>query len=231
MCGRFQLSVRGKEISERFNTEVFDEMYKPSYNCAPTQLLSVITNSNPNRLQFFHWGLVPSWAKDTRIGVKMINSRAETIAEKPSFKRAFAARRCLIPANGFYEWKKQGQKKLPYRFMLRNESLFAMAGIWETWHDSANNVFHSFSIITTSANSLMKQIHHRMPVILRPEHEQLWLGDTESGKLLELLKPYPDGLMEYYAVSPKLNSARNEGPDLIAKYETDSNGQIPGLID
>jgi putative SOS response-associated peptidase YedK len=132
MCGRFQLSVKGKHISERFNVEVFDEMYKPSFNCAPGQNLPVITNTEPGKLSFFKWGLVPFWAKDPKIGNKLINTRAETILEKPSFKAAFTRRRCLVPANGFFEWKKD-TKKIPFRVFLKNGDLFAMAGLWETW--------------------------------------------------------------------------------------------------
>jgi putative SOS response-associated peptidase YedK len=232
MCGRFQLSVKGKEISERFNTEVFDEMYKPSYNCAPTQRLPVIVNFEPQKLHFFHWGLVPAWAKDTKMATKMINSRAETITEKPAFKKAFETQRCLIPANGFYEWKRQGKAKIPYRFFLKNEALFAMAGIWESWYDSANNVLHSFSIITTQANSLMEQLHHRMPVILRPEDEAIWLGDENPRGLKKLLEPFPAELMDCYTVSQEINSARHNGPSL-AKKDTavNSPGEIPGLFD
>jgi len=232
MCGRFQLSVKGKEISERFNTEVFDEMYKPSYNCAPSQRLPVITNIEPDRLHFFHWGLVPFWAKDTKMAAKMINSRAETITEKPAFRKAFEKQRCLIPANGFYEWKKQGKSKIPYRFFLKDEPLFAMAGIWECWYDSANNVLHSFSVITTQANSLMEQVHHRMPVILRPEHEAIWLGNNKPADLLNLLEPFPDVLMDCYTVSPEINSARHKGPTLAEKYTAaEPPGEIPGLFD
>jgi putative SOS response-associated peptidase YedK len=230
MCGRFQLSVKGKEISERFNTEVFDDMYKPSYNCAPTQRLPVITNTEPDKLQFFHWGLIPSWAKDTRIAVKMINSRSETIMDKPAFKKAFVSRRCLVPANGFYEWKQQGKNKVPYRFFLKNETLFAMAGIWESWYDSANNVLHSFSVITTQANKLMEQVHHRMPVILGKKHESIWLSDEKPVELMKLLQPFPEDLMECYTVSPRINSARNDGASLIEKYAVEEQGQIPGLF-
>ncbi|MBS4057104.1 MAG: SOS response-associated peptidase [Bacteroidales bacterium] len=206
MCGRFQLSVKGKEISERFNTEVFDAFYKPNFNCAPTQRLPVIINSEARKLNFFQWGLVPSWAKDTRIGSKMINSRAETVAEKPAFRKAFAARRCLVPANGFYEWK-QGKVKVPYRFYLPDEPLFAMAGIWENWYDGGGNVLQSFSILTTSANALMQPVHHRMPVIISRRDEALWLNATDQEVLLQLLKPFPEQLMRCHQVSNRVNNA------------------------
>ena len=139
MCGRFQLSVKGKHISERFNVEVFDEMYSPSYNCAPSQKLPIITNAEPEKLNFFKWGLVPFWSKDPKIGFKLINARAENLLEKPAFKTAFKQRRCLVPANGFYEWKKAGKQKIPFRIFLKSEEIFAIAGIWETWKNTAEN--------------------------------------------------------------------------------------------
>ncbi|HJN05505.1 MAG TPA: SOS response-associated peptidase, partial [Bacteroidales bacterium] len=127
MCGRFQLSVKGKQISERFNVEVFDELYKPNYNCAPSQKLPVITNDQPHSLSYFRWGLIPFWAKDPKLGYRNINTRSETISSKPSFKNAFKKRRCLIPANGFYEWRKD-ENKTPFRIFFKNEKLFALAG-------------------------------------------------------------------------------------------------------
>lgn len=214
MCGRFQLSVKGSEISERFNVDIFDELYKPSYNCAPGQQLPVITGDLPGQLQFFHWGLVPFWAKDKRIASKLINSRAETISQKPAFKKAFTSRRCLIPANGFYEWKR-AKTKTPYRFFLANEKLFAMAGIWESWKSQQGESLHSFSIITTAANNLLKPIHHRMPVILQPQHERLWLETEHLPQLEELLQPFPVDQMDAYPVSILVNKVQNNGPELI----------------
>ena len=213
MCGRFQLSVKGKQISERFNVEVFDELYKPNYNCAPSQKLPVITNAEPGKLSFFRWGLVPFWAKDPKIGYRMINTRAESITEKPSFKNAFRKRRCLIPANGFYEWRKD-ENKTPYRIFLKTDELFAMAGIWETWKDGEGKPLHTFSIITTAPNSLMKKIHDRMPVILPKEQEQTWLNESEESKLLSILKPFDDNKMDFYPVSKKLNSPANNDPEV-----------------
>ena len=179
MCGRFQLSVKGRHISERSNVEVFDEFYKPNYNCAPSQKLPVITNTEPEKLSYFKWGLIPFWAKDPRIGFKLINTRAESIAEKPSFRTAFKKRRCLVPANGFYEWKKD-QNKTPYRIHFNRDELFAMAGIWETWKDGEDKLVHTFSIITTMPNALMEPIHQRMPVILPKEEEQRWLEEKDA---------------------------------------------------
>ncbi len=215
MCGRFQLSVKGKHISERFNVEVFDEMYNPRYNCAPSQNLPVITNAEPGKLSFFKWGLVPFRAKDPKISFKLINARAESISEKPAFKNAFKKRRCLIPANGFYEWRKD-ENKTPFRVFLKNEELFAMAGIWETWKDSGGRSVHSFSIITTQANPLVEKIHNRMPVILHPEDEEAWLKENDETVLKKLLVPFETDKMEAYPVSKKVNSPANNSPELIS---------------
>lgn len=221
MCGRFQLSVKGKMISERFNVEVFDEFYKPNYNCAPSQKLPVITNTAQDKISYLKWGLVPFWAKDPKIGYKMINTRAETIDEKPSFKQAFKKRRCLIPANGFYEWKKN-KHKIPYRIFLKTEELFAMAGIWETWHDVEGRPLHTFSIITTRPNQLIENIHNRMPVILKPENETAWLNNDDEQFLLGLLEPHQADRMEAYPVSDKVNSPRNNSEDIILPSDSSS---------
>ncbi|MFA5419370.1 MAG: SOS response-associated peptidase [Bacteroidales bacterium] len=221
MCGRFQLSVKGKHISERFNVEVFDELYKPSFNCAPGQILPVITNAEPGKLSLFKWGLVPFWAKDPKIGNKLINTRAETILEKPSFKAAFTRRRCLVPANGFFEWKKDS-KKIPFRIFLKNEALFAMAGLWETWKDEENNLLHTFSIITTEPNKLMTSIHNRMPVILNREQEMVWLKSTNKEELMSLLAPFHPDKMEVYPIGNEINSPGNNYEALINPKQPDN---------
>jgi putative SOS response-associated peptidase YedK len=213
MCGRFQLSVKGKQISERFNVEVFDEMYKPSYNTAPSQNLSVITNTEPGKLNFFKWGLIPFWAKDPRIGNKLINTRAETITEKPAFRNALIKRRCLVPANGFYEWRKSD--KTPFRIFLKSEEIFAMAGIWETWKDAEGRPINSFSIITTTPNNLMEKLHNRMPVILKPENESAWLQEADAEKLKTLLVPFDSDNMAAYPISTKINSPANNSEENI----------------
>ena len=214
MCGRFQLSVKGKQISERYNVEVFDELYKPNYNCAPSQKLPVITNNEPHNLSYFRWGLIPFWAKDPKLGFRNINTRAETISVKPSFKNAFKKRRCIIPANGFYEWS-QDENKTPFRIFLRDEELFAIAGIWESWKDAENKIINSFSIITTEANSLCKDIHNRMPVILKPENEQSWLQENNEELLKQLLVPFDPRKMDTYAISKEVNSPKNNKPEII----------------
>ncbi|HMM11015.1 MAG TPA: SOS response-associated peptidase [Bacteroidales bacterium] len=222
MCGRFQLSVKGKEISERFLTELFDELHRPptpdaripkGYNCAPLQWLPVISNAAPGSISHYRWGLVPSWARDTSGAPKMINSRAETVREKPAFRKAFVSRRCLVPANGFYEWKKStGQ---PYRFFLKDEPLFAMAGLWEQWVSPDGTRLFTFSILTTEANALMQDVHHRMPVILPRHAEQVWLRSSDEETLFSLLRPYPEQDMEMYPVSKAVNNVRNDDERLI----------------
>lgn len=225
MCGRFQLSVKGRHISERFNVEVFDEFYKPNYNCAPSQKLPVITNTEPEKLSYFKWGLIPFWAKDPRIGFKLINTRAESIAEKPSFRTAFKKRRCLVPANGFYEWKKD-QNKTPYRIHFKQDELFAMAGIWETWKDGEDKLVHTFSIITTMPNTLMEPIHQRMPVILPKEEEQRWLEEKDESLLHELLKPINDSNMEAYPVSKRVNSPANNDEKIVLPVDAADPGTL-----
>ena len=215
MCGRFQLSVKGKHISERFNVEVYDNLYRPSFNCAPTQKHAVITNQEPDKLNMLHWGLIPFWAKDIKIGNKFINTRSETITEKPSFKNSFKRKRCLVVSNGFYEWKKDGNRKIPYRIFLKGENIFSMAGIWDTWKDAKNRKINSFSIITTTPNSLMKNIHLRMPVILKKEDEKKWIGVFEQIELLKLLKPFDAKLMEAYQISDLVNSPINNFEEII----------------
>lgn len=215
MCGRYQLSVREKDISIRFNVEVYENLYRPSYNCAPSQKLPVITNIEPHRLNLFRWGLIPFWAKDIKIGNRLINARAETIHQKHSFRNSFRRKRCLVISNGFYEWARQNGNKVPYRIYLKERELFSFAGIWDTWKDAEAREINSFSIVTTSPNALLEKIHNRMPVILDRAGENAWLHEGEPDKLLELLKPYPASEMEAYPVSAEVNSPMNNSGELI----------------
>ncbi len=218
MCGRFQLSVTGKMISERYKVEVYDEMYSPSYNCAPYQYLPVITNENSNKLSFFRWGLIPNWSNDEKIGIKLINARGETIDKRPAFKNSFEQRRCIIPANGFYEWKKD-KFKTPYRFYLKNEMIFSMAGLWERWKSPEGKVIETFTIVTTESNELIKPVHNRMPVILNRETEKVWISENDTNILKELIKPFSASEMSGYRISDKINSVRNNGETLIKPIE------------
>jgi len=213
MCGRFSFAAMDEMIKERFGVRVRTAIYKARYNCSPTQNLAVITPEEPGELSFFRWGLIPSWAKDPAIGNRMINARSETVTEKPSFRNAFRHRRCLVPADSFYEWKRNGQK-VPYRILMKDESLFSMAGLWERWTAPDGEIICSFSILTTTPNGLMAGIHDRMPVILTPEDEKRWLTPMPVQDLLALLRPFPEALMKAYPVTKLVNSARNEGAEL-----------------
>lgn len=216
MCGRYTIIAKAEEIEKRFNVEV-PESYSPRYNAAPTQILPVITNKSPEGVSFFHWGLIPEWAKDKSISSKLINARSESIAEKISFKNALKQRRCLVIADGFYEWKRSSKKsKIPYRILLDTKELFAFAGLWEEYEDKDQNLVHTFAIITTIANPAISKIHERMPVILEPKSEQAWLSSSIStAEQLTLLKPYDEQKMDFYTISPMVNSVRNDNPQLI----------------
>lgn len=196
MCGRYQLVANEDDIRIRFNVDIYEDIYRSSLNCAPTQQLPVILNTEPKKLSFLKWGLIPFWAKDQKIGSRLINARSETIDSKPAFKHAFRKRRCLVVSSGFYEWKKEEKRKIPYRFFVRSEKLFSMAGIWEEWKDRHGKTIQSFSILTTSPNPLVEKIHNRMPVLLHPEEEQIWLKEENPAVLKNLLESFPAEEME-----------------------------------
>ncbi|CAA7600241.1 SOS response associated peptidase (SRAP) [Acididesulfobacillus acetoxydans] len=217
MCGRFSLA-EPEGIEERFTLERLGQPLRPRYNIAPSQPVAVVIHeAGVNYLRAFRWGLVPSWAKDTAIGYKLINARAETLEEKASFRPLLPRKRCLIPADGFYEWEKAGRSKRPYRITLRGEEMFAFAGLWDSWLSPAGETVNSCTIITTSANSLLEAIHDRMPVILPREAERIWLDQTVSygPALRSLLAPFPADMMRLYEVSPLVNSPVNESRECI----------------
>lgn len=220
MCGRFTLSTNFETLMDRFEIDdAFEESdYHISYNIAPTQqVVSVINDGMKNRMGYLKWGLVPNWSKDEKIGYKLINARAETLSEKPSFRNAFQKRRCLIIADSFYEWKKTPERKIPMRIKLKSNEPFAMAGLWESWKSPLGNTIFSCTIITTKANSFMSTIHERMPLIVKPEDEKLWLNPRNSPNSLftRIIQPYADDLMEAYEVSSDVNSTKNNNSDLI----------------
>ncbi|WP_044748965.1 SOS response-associated peptidase [Bacillus alveayuensis] len=221
MCGRFTLTIDENKVLDRFNAvKANDFEYVRRYNIAPSQaVLAIVNDGEKNRLGQLRWGLVPFWAKDIKIGYKMINARAETLAEKPAFKHAFKRQRCIIPADGFYEWKKALKGKQPMRIKLKSDEVFGFAGLWDRWKSPEGTVIHSCTIITTEPNELMADIHNRMPVILRKEDEETWLNRSiEDNDLLhDLLKPFPADEMEAYEVSTLVNSPKNDVPELIKK--------------
>ncbi|HAA13219.1 MAG TPA: DUF159 family protein [Cytophagales bacterium] len=215
MCGRYTVSANKEKLAKRFQVSI-PEAYKPRYNAAPTQALPVITNTQPDELQYLFWGLIPQWAKNKSISQKLINARAETLDEKASFKQSLRQRRCLIPADGFYEWKRVGKRqKTPYRFALASGEPFAFAGLWESFEEDGKTV-GTFTIVTTEPNEMVRDIHDRMPVILRREDEQLWLSTNQLPEdLLPILQPYTTEAMTRYTVSIRVNKPDNDTPDLI----------------
>jgi putative SOS response-associated peptidase YedK len=220
MCGRYAIVLVGDgTLQRRFSLEELLDDPQPRYNAAPTQTLPVIVGDGSNTLTTMRWGLIPFWAKDASIGSRMINARAETVAEKPAFKRSLRSRRCLVPATGFFEWKRDGKEKEPYFIHLKNEPLFAFAGLWDNWHDPDGAEIRSFSILTTETNDLMRGIHNRMPVILGRDDEQVWLDPdmSEPERLLPLLRPYPAREMDAFAVSRMVNSPINDFPAVLER--------------
>jgi putative SOS response-associated peptidase YedK len=218
MCGRFTLAVPAEQVATQFQLSQVPEL-APRYNIAPTQEVAAIRDAGAGReLVLLRWGLVPSWAKDPSVGSKLINARSETAAEKPSFRSALRQRRCLIPADGFYEWQAQADGKQPFHIRLADGAPFAMAGLWEQWKTPAGAWLQTCTILTTAANELMSPLHDRMPVMLSPEQYALWLdpGLHDAGPLQELLAPYPAEQMVAYPVSRAVNKAGNEGPGLVA---------------
>lgn len=205
--------------------KVFDlalvPMLEPRYNIAPTQLVPTVLRSpeqnDERQFQMLRWGLIPSWAKDLAMGARLINARAETAAEKPSFRAAFRHRRCLVVADGFYEWQRQEGKKQPFYFRLQDGQPFGFAGLWERWEAPDGETIESCTILTTEANELLRPIHDRMPVILDPKDYDLWLdpGVQKAEPLQQLLRPYLAKAMTSYAVSTKVNNPANNTPDCI----------------
>lgn len=222
MCGRFTLSYKTKELQLALGLPEMNLDWQPRYNIAPTQPVAAILDSKTKKIEFLRWGLVPSWAKDIEIGNRLINARSETIMEKPSYRNGFARRRCLILADGFFEWKKGKMKNSPsqpYYFFLENKEPFALAGIWEIWQPPDGGELWSTTIITCDANDLVKPIHDRMPVILDKDHMFDWLEDRPQKELVEMMSPYDDEKMSTYMVSKAVNSPFNDTADCIEEYK------------
>jgi len=219
MCGRYVLTAPGEVLAELFELPAPVEL-AARYNIAPTQAVPIVRASGEGarELAFAQWGLVPHWAKERAIGNRLINARGETLAEKPSYRDAFKRRRCLIPATGFYEWKKLDGAKQPYLLRLRDGGPFGFAGLWSAWRDrESGETLESCAIVTTSPNPLAATVHDRMPVILPRERHALWLdaGTTDPATLSPLLVPYPEEEMEAFPVSTRVNNPRNDDPSLV----------------
>jgi len=217
MCGRFTLTLDPIELRQAFDLSEMPEEWIPRFNIAPTQPVAVVKDAEARAVDFMRWGLVPSWAKDISIGNKLINARGETIMEKPSFRNAFAKRRCLVLADGFFEWQKKESKgpSVPYYIHLKNGSPFAFAGLWEIWRSTEGDELKTCTIITTSPNELVAPIHDRMPVMLKPDEGWAWLRGGASQQLVKLIRPFPSDEMEAYRVSRMVNDPGKDMPALI----------------
>ena len=216
MCGRFTQTATTEQLIEEF---MLDESFEAEarYNIAPTQTVAAVRESEGKRkLALLKWGLVPSWSKDPTIGVRMINARSETVAEKPSFRSAFMKRRCIVPSTGFYEWQKVDAKKEPYFIGMRGRNVFGIAGLWESW-EGPDGYLETCTLLTTSANELVKSIHERMPVILSHDDYGKWFDlKTTADELHALFRPFSTEMMEMYRVDKHVNSPKNDDPSCIA---------------
>src|SRR5437588_6705059 len=218
MCGRYSL-FDPDEMYDRFsivNRRLVIDI-EPHYNIAPGNYLPVVVKHSPNQVELMKWRLVPHWSKEPRVKYSTINARAENITSSSVYREPFKTKRCLIPANGFFEWKQISSGKVPYFIHLKHEPMFAFAGLYDIWTDAEGKEFKSFSIITTTPNEIMQPIHNRMPVILPKEHEEVWLApeETNTAKLLTFLQPYPSNQMEAYSVSTAVNRPMNDDPEVI----------------
>ncbi len=209
MCGRFTLTTNPADFQDVFSGFGFPPVFAPRFNIAPSQPLLAIPNDGSQQATFFLWGFIPGWAKDAALGRKLINARGETLAEKPSFKGAFKYKRCLIPADGFYEWK-AGKVKTPYYIFMKSRQPFAFAGLWSDWESSDGSRLKTCAIITTEPNEVVAPIHKRMPVILPPAFYEAWLSPRPHNELSALLKPYPAAEMDAHPVSTLVNDPQND---------------------
>lgn len=223
MCGRYRLSRRKELLAEYFDSNFDDLDWEPRYNVAPTQPVPVLRADQTGRpwASTMRWGLIPSWAADRNIGARMINARSETANNKPSFREPLQKRRCLIPADGFYEWQRTGKTKLPFCFEVGDGEIFAFAGLWDSWQDRDGEMVETCVILTTTPNALLADLHDRMPVILPPELHALWLDSRmqDAKRAIELLKPLDSNLMRRYPVSIRVNQVANEGPECCVPVE------------
>lgn len=219
MCGRFTLTVNPADLQDTFSKFIFPEKFAPRFNIAPSQPILAVPNDGANAADFFIWGLIPMWAKDPSIGNRLINARGETVAEKPSFRGAFKYKRCLILADGFYEWKANpGTKtKTPYFIHMKDRKPFVFAGLWDSWESPDGSSVKTCTIITTEPNELMEPIHNRMPVILHTRDYAKWLETSPQtpDSLLPLIKSYPADEMSAYPVSTLVNKPSNDKPELV----------------
>jgi putative SOS response-associated peptidase YedK len=228
MIERYSITASAAAVSERFSADVPD-FYQPRYNAAPTQLLPVITSSAPKGVSLFYWGTSPEWSKNKMLSEKIINLQTETIEEKPSLKRAIKKTRCIIPADGFYAWKKVGKKtSIPYRFIINNNELFSFAGLWEEFEDTDGNEIHTFKIITTPAITIVGSITERMPFVFSKEEESVWLNEMATEEeLLDILKHNTQLAINNYPVSPGIsNTSQDLASMILPTAPADQHGNL-----
>ena len=230
MCGRYRLTAKERWLIAYFNIDPEDVEWAARWNVAPTQEVATILEDRKEpkrRFRKMRWGLVPYWAKDASFGGNTINAVSETATEKPAFREPLRRRRCLIPADGFYEWKKTGSNKQAYHIGMADDGLFAFAGLWDTWNASDGREIVSCTILTTEANALLKPIHNRMPVILNPQDYDRWLdpGITNPSRVADLLRPFDARLMRVYPVSATVNRVENDGPECAKEASAEPTGQ------
>ena len=217
MCGRYSFT-QNPDPALIVKPEGTDIQWQPRYNLAPSQYAPVIPQRDSRRIHLMRWGLIPHWANDIKIGFMMINARAETITEKAAYRDPIKRSRCLVLADGFYEWKKTASGRQPYRILMESEKVFYFLLVSDEWIDPEGKIIHSFSIITTTPNELMEDIHDRMPAILNKEEGKKWLLARDSEEVIPLLKPFPSTLMKAYPVSPLVGNVKNDSPDLILPF-------------
>ncbi|MDN4090941.1 SOS response-associated peptidase [Paenibacillus polymyxa] len=225
MCGRFTLTAALPDVLNTFSVDEANYEYSPRYNIAPSQTIAVVADHDGRRvLEGYRWGLVPRWAKDIKIGFKMINARAETLDTKPTFRNLLARNRVIIPADGFFEWQNQGKEKQPFRFQLESKQIFGFAGLYDEWIDPEGNKLRSCTIITTRPNELVQRVHDRMPVILAEDAVNIWLDRNVSSvdQVMNMLQPYPGKSMIVYPVSRSVGNVRNTDSSLIEEVPLNS---------
>lgn len=224
MCSRFSRISLAQAIMRHFGLENLDLTLVPRYNIAPTDEAEVIVMDNDKRrLELMNFGLIPHWAKDPKIALSCLNARSETVEEKPSFRESFRKRRCLVVTDGYYEWKIEGKKKKPHRFIMKNKELFGLAGLWDSWKGPGGKLLKTFSIITTNSNVAFEDIHDRMPVIIEPANYNKWLSPTmnDPAELKPLLVSYKKSDMEYYPVSSYVSNSSNKGTECVVPFSGD----------